>query len=47
MIRDILEVLGLIVIIILLLFEICACILSGKISEEERKNDKKRINRRK
>lgn len=41
MIRNIFEILGLIVIIILLLFEICACVLSGKISEEERKNDRK------
>jgi hypothetical protein len=47
MIRDILEIVGFIVIAILFLFEICACALSGKISEEERKNDKKRINRRK
>ena len=41
MIRDILQILGLITIIILFLFEICACVLSGKISEEERKNDRK------
>ena len=43
MIRDILEVSGLIVIVIVILqlFEICAFILSGKISEEERKNDRK------
>lgn len=41
MIRDILEIVGFIVIVILLLFEICACVLSGKISEEERKNDRK------
>ena len=47
MIRDILEIIGFIVIVIIFLFEICTCILSGKISEEERKNDKKRINRRK
>lgn len=44
MIRDILEVLVLVVVVILMLFEICAVVLSGKISEEERKNDKKRIN---
>lgn len=42
MIRDILEIIGFIIILILFLFEICACVLSGKISEEERKNDKKR-----
>lgn len=47
MIRDILEIIGFIAIVIIFLFEICACILSGKISEEERKNDKKRTNRRK
>lgn len=41
MIRDILEIVGFIIIIILFLFEICACVLSGKISEEERKNDRK------
>lgn len=41
MIRDILEILGFIIIVILFLFEICACVLSGKISEEERKNDRK------
>lgn len=43
MIRDILEIVGVgfIVIVILFLFEICACVLSGKISEEERKNDRK------
>ena len=35
--RDILEIIGFIIIVILLLFEICACVLSGKISEEERK----------
>ena len=46
MIRNVLEIVGFIIIVILL-FEICACVLSGKISEEERKNDKKRINRRK
>lgn len=42
MIRNILEIVGFIIIVILFLFEICACVLSGKISEEERKNDKKR-----
>ena len=47
MIRNILEIIGFIIIIILFLFEICACVLSGKISEEERKNDKKRIDGRK
>lgn len=41
MIRDILEVLILVVVVTLMLFEICAFILSGKISEEERKNDRK------
>ena len=43
MIRDVLEALGLVVIVIVisLLFEICAFLLSGKISEEERKNDRK------
>jgi hypothetical protein len=41
MIRDILEIVGFIIIVILFLFEICACVLSGKISEEERKNDRK------
>lgn len=45
--RNVLEIIGFIIIVIIFLFEICACILSGKISEEERKNDKKRINRRK
>ena len=44
MIRNILEVLVLVVVVILMLFEICAFVLSGKISEEDRKNDKKRIN---
>lgn len=43
MIRSVLEIIGFIGIVIIFLFEICACILSGKISEEERKNDKKRI----
>lgn len=43
----ILGVLGLIAIGTICLFVSCACVLSGKISEEERKNDKKRINRRK
>ena len=41
MIRDILEIVGFIIIVILFLFEICACVLSVKISEEERKNDRK------
>ena len=41
MIRDILEIIGFIIIVILFLFEICGCVLSGKISEEERKNDRK------
>lgn len=41
MIRDILQIVGFIIIVILLLFEICACILSGKITEEERKNERK------
>ena len=41
MIRDILEIVCFIIIVILFLFEICACVLSGKISEEERKNDRK------
>lgn len=41
MIRYILEIVGFIIIVILFLIEICACILSGKISEEERKNDRK------
>lgn len=39
--KEILEIVGFIIIVILLLFEICACVLSGKISEEERKNDRK------
>ena len=47
MIRDILEIVGFIIIVILLLLEIYACVLSRKISEEERRNDKKRIDWRK
>ena len=41
MLKTILGILGLIFIGTICLFVFCACILSGKISEEERKNDRK------
>lgn len=41
MIKTILGIVGLIVIGTIFLMIFCACVLSGKISEEERKNDRK------
>ena len=41
MLKTILGILGSIFIGTICLFVVCACILSGKISEEERKNDRK------
>lgn len=41
MLKTILGILGSIFIGTIGLFVFCACVLSGKISEEERKNDRK------